>query len=111
MAETVVYSRYYRYQPEMFATRLLDAIFGLIEGMLALRLMLIFFNANPASSFVAWAYAVTDKLVGPFQGAFPSLWIIGFPIDIPTILAMIAYAVIGWLLIRFVSFIFSTTAY
>ena len=79
---------------------------GLIEAMLALRLILQLLGANPASAFIAWVYGVTDAFVWPFAGAFPTLTVGAFAIEFSTIFAMIGYAVIGWLIGRVFAFIF-----
>lgn len=88
--------------------RLVDRVIGIIETAFVLRLALQLFGANPSSQFVAWLYTLTNKLAWPFAGAFPalSLWR-GSAIDFSIILAMICYAVLGWLIIQFLSFIFN----
>ena len=99
---------YYFSSSSLFVYRVINGIIGLIEAALGLRLLLIFFGANGASAFVSWVYAITDALVTPFMFAFPSFALGPFLIDIATILAMIAYSIVGWLLARLLSFVFDT---
>jgi hypothetical protein len=48
-------------------------------------------------------------LVAPFQGAFPSLFLSGgYLIDLSAVLAMIVYAVVAWIIIRLIAFVFSS---
>ena len=94
------------YHPGVFIPRLIDTIIGLIEAVLALRLILQLLGASASSQFVAWVFQLTEGLIGPFAGAFPFLYLGGFTVDLNAILAMIAYAIFGWLLIRVFSFVF-----
>lgn len=86
-------------------TRLVNAVIGIIETAFAIRVALQLFGANPSSPFVSWIYGITDSLAGPFAGAFP-LWSLGgnSVIDLSIILAMIGYAILGWLISMLVSF-------
>jgi hypothetical protein len=69
------------------------------------------FGASSASAFVAAVYGITDKFIAPFAGAFSNLSIGGgFVFDIATILAMIGYAILGWLIIRLLSFVFMSNS-
>jgi hypothetical protein len=96
--------------PGTFVVRFINGLVGIIEFALALRFVLELFGANPSSQFIAWIYGVTNALIGPFVGAFPGLYIGGnFVIDIVAILAMIAYAILGWLIVRLLSFVFIST--
>jgi hypothetical protein len=93
------------YYPTFFVARIVHAIFAIIQALLAIRFLFVLFGASPASPFVSWLYDVTAQLVGPFFGAFPVLSLGGLLIELSTILAMIAYAIIGWLIIKIFSFI------
>jgi len=73
-----------------------------------LRFGLELFGASSSSSFVAWVYNTSAVFIGPFIGAFPGIYFTPNAfIDVVAVLAMIAYAIIGWLLIELVAFIFS----
>lgn len=91
-----------------FVGRLINAIIGVIELILLIRLVLELFGANPGSPFVAWAYSVSGAFIGPFIGAFPGIYLTpSSMLDIVAILAMVAYALLGWLIIELIAFIFS----
>ncbi|MCR4281021.1 MAG: YggT family protein [Candidatus Kaiserbacteria bacterium] len=104
MAELLIDRGYY---PSTFVYRLINGLIGIIESAFALRLVLELFGASPSSQFVGLVYGITDGLIGPFAGAFPNFSLGGgFVINITVILAMIGYAILGWLIIKLLSFIF-----
>src|SRR4051812_43988344 len=98
MAELVLERQYY--YPELMVSRIVNTIVGIIETLLAIRFVLKLLGASDGSQFIAWYYDLTGRFVAPFFGAFPSFDLAGFQIETATILAMVAYAIIGWLLIR-----------
>ena len=100
------------YYPETFVARVIDAIVGIIEVALAIRIALELFGASSSSQFVAWIYGVTATFIGPFSGAFSGLPMgPNATIDIVAILAMIGYAILGWLLIRILQFVFTSLSF
>ena len=104
----IVYERpYHWFSPSLFAHRVINTVFGIIGFMLAVRLVLILLSANAGAPFVAWVYNATSGLVAPFSGAFPALNLGGFVLDLTTVFAMIGYAIIGWLLLQLLSFLFA----
>jgi YggT family protein len=99
--------RRYRYYPSSYAAWVINWVIGIIEAMLTLRLVLELLGASGSSQFVGWVYGITAGFVAPFSGAFPSMSFGSFSLDISTIFAMIGYAIIGWLLVRVFSFVFT----
>ena len=104
MAELVLERSYY--YPEIMVSRIINTIVGIVESLLVIRFVLKLLGASEGSQFISWFYEATGRLVGPFAGAFPTFSIIGFQIETTTLLAMIAYAIIGWLLIRLIALVF-----
>jgi uncharacterized protein YggT (Ycf19 family) len=85
---------------------LIDFIFGIIEILIGLRLILKFLGANPSTPFVSWVYSVSYPLIYPFQGIFPSSIIQGrFYIEISALVALLVYALIDYLIGEFVNFL------
>jgi YGGT family len=86
------------------STRVVQAIyllFGLIEGLLLIRFFLRALGANADAGFAQAIYAVTAVLVGPFVGLFGTPQIAnGAALELSTLVALIIYAAIGWLLAR-----------
>jgi|SRR5581483_8749778 len=87
---------------------LVDFIFGLIELILALRIIFELFGANSTAPFVSWLYEVSRTILYPFQGIFPSPVLRnGFVLDMSAVVALLIYALIAYLiseLIRFISY-------
>ena len=91
------------FQPSAVILRVVNAVIGLIEFMLVLRLVLVLLGASASAPFVAWVYSVTGSIIAPFSGAFPPLILGGYILELTTIFAMIGYAVIAWLVLRVIS--------
>jgi hypothetical protein len=76
-------------------------VFGLIAGLLLIRFLLRALAANTEAGFAQAVYAITGVLVGPFIGLFGTPQITtGAALEISTLVALIVYAGIGWLLAR-----------
>jgi len=71
------------------------------ELLLALRVVLRFFNGNPDASFIHWAYTSTGTLLEPLRGVFPSASVVhrGWVVDYVALFAMAVYAAAGYLLV------------
>jgi len=52
------------------AKRIIEAIFSIIELVLAFRMVFKLFGANPGNGFVNGVYAVTQPIVGIFANIF-----------------------------------------
>ncbi len=75
-------------------------LFGVIEALIAIRLVLRLLGANPAAAFVSLIYGVTAPLVAPFVGIFGTIQASGNMLEPHSIVALIVYALIAWLLVR-----------
>jgi len=82
-------------------------IFGAIEVLLAFRLVLRLFGANPNSTFVSWIYGLSAIFIAPFQGIFPSPTTEGAVttavFEPATLVAIIFYAVLAWGIAKLIS--------
>ena len=112
MAEEIITTRTRGYYyGGSFTARVVNTVVGIIELVLLARIVLELFGANAASPFVAWVYDVSGAFIGPFIGAFPAIYLTSNSVlDIVAILAMIGYAVLGWILIEILGFIFSAAS-
>lgn len=88
------------------ATQIVWLLFGLLLALLALRVGLRLIAANPAAPFVTLIYAITGVFLWPFQNITISPTIGSVVLEIPTIIAMFVYALIGWAIERLVWVIF-----
>jgi hypothetical protein len=76
-------------------------IFGLIGGLLLLRFLLRALGANADAGFAQAVYATTGALVAPFSGLFGTPQIAsGAALEMSTLVALIVYAGLGWLLVK-----------
>jgi hypothetical protein len=98
------------YYPEYLVARVINAVVGIVEFILLLRVVFELLGANPAAAFIAWIYDMSARLMGPFVGAFPNFSVAGFTLDTSAIFAMIGYAIIGWIIGRILSVLFGEFA-
>ena len=74
--------------------------FGLLEALLAFRLVLKLAGANIASSFVSAIYGFTGIFIAPFEGIFRRVFSQGLEtrsvLEPSTIVAILVYALISW---------------
>lgn len=83
---------------------LVNIVVGVIEFVLSLRFVFKFFTVNSSTPFVAWIYSVTAGLVSPFARIAPDLKLGGFVIDFATLVALIVYILVGYLILRIFSY-------
>ena len=88
------------------ATELVWLLFGGLEVLLGLRFALKLIAANPASPIAALIYAITDLFLFPFSGLTVTPSAGGMVLEIPTLFAMLIYALIGWAFERLIWVIF-----
>lgn len=72
-------------------SQVVDYVFFVIYGLLAIRLLLELFAAKESAGFVKFIKSATGLLYAPFQGITPSLSKDGFTLALPIIVALIAY--------------------
>lgn len=83
---------------------LVNIVVSIIELLLSLRFVFKFFGANPSTPFVAWLYDATLPLVNPFARILPDLRLGGFVVDFATLIALIVYVLIGYLILQIFSY-------
>ena len=77
-------------------------IFGLIETLLLIRFVLRALGANPNAGFAQFIYGITGGLVAPFVGLFGSPSYDGSVLELNSLVALIVYALLGWLIAKIV---------
>jgi YGGT family len=78
--------------------QLVYLIFAVIELLVAIRFVLRALGANANAGFAQFIYGVTAPLVAPFVGLFPSPASNGMVIEPGTIVALIVYPILGWII-------------
>jgi YggT family protein len=88
------------------ATQLVWLLFGVLEALIALRIVLKLFGANPASPVAAFLYGFTDLFLWPFAGLLGTPQASGMVLELSSVIAMLVYALIAWALERLVWVLF-----
>ena len=88
------------------ATQLIWLGLGLLEGLLALRIFLKLIGANAANPFAGLLYSFTDVFLVPFVGLTGTPAAGGMVLEISSLIAMIVYALVAWVIERLVWVIF-----
>jgi hypothetical protein len=88
------------------ASQLIWLLAGLLEAALALRVLLKLIGANAANPFAHLLYGVTGVFLVPFVGLTGTPASNGLVLEISTVIAMIVYALLAWVIERLVWVIF-----
>ena len=91
-----------RYVGMQRITQFIWLMFGVIIGLIAIRVVLMLIAANPASGFASLVYGVTDIFLWPFMGLTVTPSVSGMTLDIPAIIGMLVYFLVGWLVVRLI---------
>jgi uncharacterized protein YggT (Ycf19 family) len=76
-------------------SQVIDYIFFIIYGLLAIRLLLALIGARRTAGFVQFIYALTDPLYAPFRGIVASPTTeSGNTLALPIVIAIIVYALL-----------------
>ncbi len=76
---------------------------GLLEAALAFRFGLALLGANPLNQFASAVYGLTYPFVAPFRTLFPSPITEGSVLETYTLVAMLMYLLLWWLVIKILS--------
>ena len=82
---------------------------GILEALIGLRVVLKLIAANPGAPFASLVYSVTDPFLWPFYGLTGTPSAGGMVLEIPSLIAMIVYAAIAWVVVKVIWLVFSPT--
>ncbi|OLB86699.1 MAG: hypothetical protein AUI15_30675 [Actinobacteria bacterium 13_2_20CM_2_66_6] len=85
---------------------LIYLVFGVIDGLLLIRLVLKLLGANTSAAFTQWVYNVTDFFLAPFHNLLPTIGNNQSQLEMSVVVAMLVYALIAWVLARLMAIIF-----
>ena len=88
------------------ATQLIWLLLGVLEALLALRILLKLMAANPGNAFAAFLFSITDIVLLPFVGLTATPAAGGMVLELSTFIAMLVYSLVGWGVERLVWVIF-----
>jgi hypothetical protein len=81
-------------------------LFGGLEALIGIRVILMLIGANPASPFVALIYQLSALFLWPFQNIVPNPAFQNNVLEITSLIAMIVYPLIGWAIVRLIWVLF-----
>jgi len=84
-------------------------IFGIIEALIAIRVVLRLLGANPDAGFAQLIYGLTAPLAAPFAGLFGNSQAGGSVLELHSIVALVVYALVARLLGKLVWLLFGET--
>ena len=71
-------------------------MFGILISLIGLRVFLKLIGANSGNFFAQFVYSFTDVFLWPFWGLTGNPSANGMVLEIPSIIALVVYAIIAW---------------
>jgi YGGT family len=93
-------------QTLQWVTALIGFLFTVLEGLIGLRVVLKFIDANAKNAFASLVYNITALFVAPFAGLIGNPAVGGNVLEITSLVALIVYALLAAVLIRLVWLVF-----
>jgi hypothetical protein len=87
-------------------TQVIWLLFGFVEALIAIRIVLKLIGANPGAFFTYLIYSVTDVFLWPFAGITPTPGVGAFQFEISSLIAILVYALVAWGVTRLVWVLF-----
>jgi len=84
-------------------------LFGGLEALIGIRVLLLLIAANPNNWFSAFVYQLSDLFLWPFRNIVANPAFQNHVLEITSLIAMIVYPLIGWAIVRLVWVIFYRT--
>jgi hypothetical protein len=88
-------------------TQIVLLFFSVLEGLIALRILLKFIGGDPESMLVALIYGVTGLFLFPFTGLVRSPMFGSMVLEISSMFAVVVYALIAALVEKLMILIFA----
>jgi len=87
-------------------TQFIWLLFGGLEALIGIRVILMLIGANPANPFAAFVYQLSSLFLWPFQNIVGNPAFQNSVLEITSIIAMIVYPLIGWAIVRLIWVLF-----
>ena len=81
-------------------------LFGALEALIGIRVILLLIGANPASWFTAFVYQLSELFLWPFRNIVANPTFGNSVLEITSMIAMIVYPLIGWAIVRLIWVLF-----
>jgi YggT family protein len=88
-------------EPVFKAQQIVYLIYGVLTGLLVIRIVLSLLGANRGNGFANFIYSITNPFVSPFRGLFGYRAQYGVSrFEVESIVAIIVYGLVTWLIIK-----------
>jgi hypothetical protein len=87
-------------------SQLIWLLFGGLEALIGIRVLLLLIGANPANGFTAFVYRLSEVFLWPFRNIVANPSFQNYVLEITSLIAMIVYPLIGWALVRLIWVLF-----
>jgi YGGT family len=87
-------------------TQFIWLLFGGLEALIGIRVILLVIGANPANPFTALVYQLSELFLWPFQNIVANPALQNHVLEITSLIAMIVYPLIGWAIVRLIWVLF-----
>ncbi|MGH7763222.1 MAG: YggT family protein [Candidatus Dormibacteraceae bacterium] len=95
------------FNPAGRAVELIYLVFGIINGLLLIRVVLKLLGANALAGFASFVYGITGVFLAPFRNLLPTVGSGQSQLEMSAVVAILVYALIGWVIARIVKIMFS----
>ena len=93
-------------QTLQWVSAMIGFFFTVIEGLIGLRIVLKFIDANAKNAFASFIYNITALFVAPFAGLMGNPAVGGNVLEITSFVALIVYAMLAAVIIRLIWLVF-----
>lgn len=80
---------------------------SLLNGLICLRFLLVFLDANSSNDFARFVFITTEPFLAVFQVVVGSPSYRGIALELTTLLAITVYSLLGWLVIKILQILFA----
>lgn len=95
------------FNPARRAVEVTYLVVGIINGLLLIRMVLKLLGANTLAAFTSFVYGITDVFLAPFRNLLPTVGNHQSQFEMSVVVAILVYALIGWVVARIVTIMFS----
>ncbi len=95
------------FNPARRSVELIYLVFGIINGLLLIRVVLKLLAANPLAGFANFVYGITDVFMAPFRNLLPTVGSNQSQLEMSAVIAILVYVLVGWVIARIVTIMFS----
>lgn len=105
--EHVVHNANLEYREALYkVSQFIWLLFGGLEALIGIRVILLLIGANPANTFTAFVYQLSELFLWPFRNIVANPTFQNYVLEITSIIAMIVYPLIGWAIVRLIWVLF-----